>query len=97
VLGGLLTDIDTKTIQAVPFVSEIPIIGWLFKNETNSKTKSHLIILITPHILRTAEDRRAGLTQEIMDVQERIRQEHGQIVREALEGAAPAEPENVEK
>ena len=53
--------------------------GWLFKNESKSKTKDHLIILITPQIMRGAEERRAALTEEMRRRTEQIQNEWEKI------------------
>ena len=51
VIGGIYVDSDTTNDQGVPFLSEIPLIGWLFKSNTTSKTKTELLIFITPKIV----------------------------------------------
>jgi type II secretory pathway component GspD/PulD (secretin) len=91
VIGGLLTDAESKQVNKIPFVGDLPIIGWLFKNERTSETKDHLIILITPQILRGAEERRASLSQEIQQVQERLKDEYKEIIRQETEAPAPAD------
>ena len=55
VLGGLVTDTDTITETKIPFVGDIPIIGWLFKNRQHSKTKRTLIVFIRPDVIRSPE------------------------------------------
>jgi type IV pilus assembly protein PilQ len=52
VLGGILD--TTKTYQAnkVPFLGDIPILGYLFKSTTDINNKTELLIFITPKILR---------------------------------------------
>jgi type IV pilus assembly protein PilQ len=51
VIGGIYIDNDTENNSGVPFLMDIPFIGWLFKSNTKSKTKSELLIFITPRIL----------------------------------------------
>ncbi|RII27209.1 MAG: type IV pilus secretin PilQ [Geobacter sp.] len=51
VIGGIYVDSDSTNDQGVPFLSEIPLIGWLFKSNTTSKTKTELLIFITPKIV----------------------------------------------
>jgi type IV pilus assembly protein PilQ len=51
VLGGVFRTEDIETINKVPFFGDIPYIGALFRNETNSKTKTETLIFITPRIL----------------------------------------------
>jgi len=54
VLGGLTEDDRTKGENRVPFLGNIPIIGYLFKTRNESSTKSNLMIFIRPKILRDA-------------------------------------------
>jgi type II secretory pathway component GspD/PulD (secretin) len=89
VIGGLLTDREQKLERRVPFLSDIPIIGELFKVKSNSVEKDHLIILITPHILRGADERRDMLSAEMQRHAERIREEYEDIAGETLDTSAP--------
>jgi len=51
VIGGIYVDNDLTNDQGVPFLSDIPLIGWLFKSTTKSKVKTELLIFITPKIV----------------------------------------------
>jgi len=51
VIGGIYVDSDTSTDSGVPFLMDIPILGWLFKSNNQKKTKSELLIFITPKIV----------------------------------------------
>ena len=51
VMGGLLRETEKETRAGVPFLSDIPILGSLFSHKTVTKTKSDLLIFITPYIL----------------------------------------------
>lgn len=51
VLGGLIDDQSTDTVNAVPFLSKIPLIGGLFQSRTVTKQKRNLMVFIRPVIL----------------------------------------------
>lgn len=51
VIGGIYVDSDTDSNTGVPFLMDIPLLGWLFKSNTKQKTKSELLIFITPRIV----------------------------------------------
>ncbi|MBV8081868.1 MAG: secretin and TonB N-terminal domain-containing protein [Candidatus Eremiobacteraeota bacterium] len=51
VMGGLITDDTTKTINKVPLLGDIPVVGALFKNVNSTKVHSEIVFLITPHIV----------------------------------------------
>lgn len=53
-IGGLLSNEESETVQKVPLLSSIPIIGkLLFTNTSSSKTKKELLIFITPRIVKS--------------------------------------------
>ncbi|MAA86683.1 MAG: type IV pilus secretin PilQ [Haliea sp.] len=51
VLGGVFRTEDIESVTKVPFFGDIPYVGRLFRNESNSKTKTETLIFITPRIL----------------------------------------------
>jgi Flp pilus assembly secretin CpaC len=51
VLGGLFDEQLNKKLEKVPFISEIPIIGELFKNRTTDDNKKELVFVLTPEII----------------------------------------------
>jgi len=56
VIGGLMQDKKSDTESKVPFFGDIPIIGWLFKNWSDTSKKTNLVLLLTPYIVRTEDD-----------------------------------------
>ena len=48
VLGGLIREDEEVTDQGVPFLKDIPILGFAFKNERIAKRKTELVVMITP-------------------------------------------------
>lgn len=58
VIGGLLSDDERRTIEKIPLLGDIPVVGNLFKSKGKSRTKTNLMIFIRPTILRTPEDSR---------------------------------------
>lgn len=58
-LGGLLDDNERRTIQKVPLLGDIPIIGELFKSRGKSRVKTNLMVFIRPTILKDPNDARA--------------------------------------
>lgn len=62
VLGGLVQDDEQITIEKVPVLGDVPIVGGLFRNKGTSRVKTNLMVFLRPTIIRTAEDARP-LTQ----------------------------------
>lgn len=59
VVGGIYTYVNTENHSGVPFLKDIPLLGWLFRTQYNPVTeKKELIIFLTPRIINSEE---AGL------------------------------------
>jgi type IV pilus assembly protein PilQ len=52
VLGGVFEGNQQSTINSVPFLADLPGIGFLFKKNINSDTKKELLIFVTPKIIK---------------------------------------------
>lgn len=51
VLGGIFDGDESSTVSKVPYLGDIPGLGWLFKSTTKENSKTELIIFLTPRIL----------------------------------------------
>jgi len=51
VIGGLLNNQETETLQKIPFIGDIPILGKLFQSMTRTKSNTELIVSVTPEIV----------------------------------------------
>jgi general secretion pathway protein D len=52
VIGGLIREDITKAKDGIPFFSTIPILGHLFSNTTDNSTRTELIMLLTPRVVK---------------------------------------------
>jgi general secretion pathway protein D len=75
VIAGLIRDDKTGSIGKIPILGDIPLLGWLFKNRSQNKTKTNLLIFITPRIVTSAEDLRK-ITEEEQEHREKSIEEH---------------------
>jgi Flp pilus assembly secretin CpaC len=55
VIGGLMEDRKTTAIDKVPLLGDIPFVGGLFSRQIVSKTKTELLIFLTPHVAQRPE------------------------------------------
>src|SRR5690606_22525384 len=62
-LAGLITDDTSRGSSGLPGLSRIPIIGGLFGQQNSSTTRSEIVVLITPTLVRNQQDAR-NLTDE---------------------------------
>jgi general secretion pathway protein D len=66
VIGGLIREDVTKSKNGIPLLSDIPIIGNLFSYINDITTRTELIILLTPHVMRNQQE--AGdVTKDYVD------------------------------
>ncbi|PTQ65921.1 general secretion pathway protein D [Sphingomonas sp. PP-CE-3G-477] len=98
VISGLLDDNERRTIEKIPLLGDIPVLGHLFTSKARQRSKTNLMIFIRPTILRTAEDSRRLTEQRYGYVRlQQGLQEPGaepsidQLVRDYM-GAAPPIP-----
>ena len=52
VLAGLISDEDRRTANKVPGLGDLPVVGRLFSSTNDTATKTEIVLLITPHIVR---------------------------------------------
>ena len=50
VIGGLLSEEEQNRLQQIPLLSKIPLLGELFKHRYSVKTKTEVIMLLTPYL-----------------------------------------------
>jgi general secretion pathway protein D len=80
VIGGLFRDDFDATDQKVPCLGDIPLLGKLFGRTQNNARKTNLVIFLTPHIVRTAED--------LKRIKEQVGEHHQQFRRDSeIEGS----------
>jgi len=65
-LGGLLDDAERRTLEKVPLLGDVPLLGELFRSRSKSHVKTNLMVFIRPTILRSGAER-AALTARRMD------------------------------
>ncbi|WP_443019807.1 type II secretion system secretin GspD [Sphingomonas adhaesiva] len=58
VIGGLLSDEERRTIEKIPLLGDIPVLGNLFRSRAKSRAKTNLMIFIRPTVIRSAADNR---------------------------------------
>ena len=63
-LAGLIRDSDSEGNQGIPLLKDIPVLGSLVSSQQNSRTRTELLVLITPRVVRDQRDARA-LTEDL--------------------------------
>ncbi|WP_339085426.1 type II secretion system secretin GspD [Hyphomicrobium sp. ghe19] len=75
VLGGLMRESRSKGGTGLPLVSDIPGLGEVFKTHDNSKARTELMVIITPHVVWGRSDAR--------QITDELRQRMEDVVRSA--------------
>jgi type II secretory pathway component GspD/PulD (secretin) len=57
-LGGLITQRDSKTVDGVPFLSSIPLMGNLFKSTADTTDRQELVVMIQPSVVQDIPEMR---------------------------------------
>jgi len=63
-LAGLIRDNASNENSGIPFLKDIPILGTLVSTQSNSRMRTELLVLITPHVVHDQRDARA-LTEDL--------------------------------
>lgn len=56
ILGGIIRSTVNSTVKKIPLLGDIPILGNLFRSTDKSKSKTELLVFLTPRVVRTPED-----------------------------------------
>ncbi len=52
-IGGMIKKNETKSETGIPFLKDIPLLGYLFKYESTSIDKTELLVMVTPYVIET--------------------------------------------
>jgi general secretion pathway protein D len=64
ILAGLINDEDRRSANKVPGLGDLPLIGRLFSNNNDNRTKTEIVLLITPRIVRSLRWPRNSITDQ---------------------------------
>ena len=95
VIGGLMDSTEIKTVQKIPILGDLPILGEFFKHTSKSRDKRELIIVVTPFIVETQENSQTPATEPMRDF---IAEDYNQRPRDKFDFTRPyEEPEVVDE
>ena len=66
-IAGLLNNSMTSTMQKIPGIGDIPILGYLFRSKAAQKNRTELVVMITPQLLQEGS---AGVTRDLPRLRE---------------------------
>ena len=92
VLGGLVKDDVQDSQQGVPLLSDIPVLGRLFRNDVVSVTKSNLLVFIRSTIIRDDADLAGATAEKYRYIREQQRTRRDQGLRFLDDNVMPVLP-----
>ena len=66
-MGGLMRDKNVTTESKVPFLGDLPLIGWLFRHESEAVSKVNLLLFLTPKILSLNDSSAASTLKDLLN------------------------------
>jgi general secretion pathway protein D len=55
VLGGLIEERFTENKSQVPLLGDLPVVGWLFRSQSRTKTRTNLMVFLRPVVMRDSD------------------------------------------
>ncbi|WP_367183180.1 type II and III secretion system protein family protein, partial [Selenomonas sp.] len=94
-IGGLLNSEDSKIVQKVPVLGDIPILGELFKYHNDTRQKSEIMILLTPRVVN--ENTEVKMSDKMADYFNDNRREMEAMQSVDVNGPIPEKPDKKKK
>jgi general secretion pathway protein D len=99
VIGGLIREDGTKSLTGMPFLSKIPILGYLFGSRSATKSRNELIILLTPYVIRNSKDAQRVTAEHVDSITHSGAGKEGLSKEDLLKGGvqtktSPANPQS---
>lgn len=86
ILAGLINDQDRSDISKLPGLGDIPLLGRLFSNKSNERTKTDVILSITPHVIRNLPVQNAASAEVVIGTESSL----GRVPTSIRGGVLPA-------
>lgn len=74
-IGGLVNNIDSKTVRKFPILGDLPIIGEFFKHTSREKDKRELVLLITPTLVQPENAGKVKVGERLLREMEQTKRE----------------------
>lgn len=58
-IGGIISTTDQDSRRGLPYLSKLPILGWLFSDTTQTSTRTELVMMLTPYVVAGPEEGKA--------------------------------------
>jgi general secretion pathway protein D len=85
-LAGLISDDDSRQNQGFPGLKNVPLLGALFGSQNNNRVREELLVLITPHVIRS-QQQALDLTEDLQEALPNAALVPGSLQSEPFEGS----------
>jgi len=68
IIGGLIREDATSSKSGLPFLSKIPVLGYLFRTTNTTTSRVELIILLTPHVIKNQGEAASATSKYIENI-----------------------------
>jgi general secretion pathway protein D len=79
VIGGIMQERTLEDVSKVPILGDVPLLGHLFRSTNQRKTKTNLLLFLTPYIIREQSDFRRIFERKMRERQQFVEQFYGQV------------------
>lgn len=94
VLAGLINDEDRKTANKIPGLGDLPLLGRLFSSHRDDKSKTEIMLLITPRIVRNVQYPDPGVSEFMSGTESAVGAPSLQLMSASGRDGAPVEPQS---
>jgi general secretion pathway protein D len=92
VLGGVIRNSVSATVNKVPLLGDIPLLGNLFKSTETTKNKTELLVFLTPRVVRDANEARKVREQTEKQLQKKTQDRIKEVAPSAPPETEPGAP-----
>lgn len=71
-IGGLISEVYSDNVNGVPWLADIPFLGWAFKTKNKDLRKINLLVFLTPHIVRGADDLERNTIRKRLELEDSV-------------------------
>jgi general secretion pathway protein D len=95
-IAGLIRGAENQNRSGIPVISNLPLIGALFGQTSRSSHRTELLIMITPHVVRTP-DKLKEMTQTLKDSLRNVRKDVDSFTKEIQEDREDAQKDRIKQ
>lgn len=97
VIGGLIDDRMTATSYGVPCLGDLPVLGWMFRTDSDALEKTNLFVFLTPRVVANPAEAQALFEMKKKEIEEAERDQEGKTIAEEVQENLDAATDEIKK